>query len=143
MKKLITALCLLITLGVKAQNDSAAVTIQWQARDIEYSGKYICDLPAFETMFDSLKLKFRVVTPPTGNTDVQVTAFAIDWMNLYGSLNSDVIAVHNNVTSRLKTLLLAASQSNITAYINNSDFLNQEGQSNGRVYGRFRLKKKK
>ena len=92
-------------------------------------------------MFDSLKLKFRVQSPPTGSTEVTVIAYTVDWINLYSNLNSDVIAVHNNITSRLKTLLQAVNQSFINTFITSLDTQNQDAQSNGRTYGRFRLRK--
>jgi hypothetical protein len=141
MKKLFFGLCVLFSINSFAQ-DSTQITIQWQARDIEYSGRYICDQQQFETLFDSLKIKFRVVTPPTGTNTVSLTAYTIDMMNLYSLLNIDAVAVNNNVTSRLKALLLAVGQTYLTNYINSVDTANQEAQSNARNYGRFRLRKK-
>ena len=140
MKKLLTITWILFVTSAWAQ-DSVKVTIDWQARDIEYSGKYICDMPQFETMFDTLKLKFRVQNPPTGTTTVTVIAYTVDWINLYSSLNSDVIAVQNNIASRLKTLLQAVNQPFINTFISSLDTQNQDGQQNGRTYGRFRLRK--
>jgi hypothetical protein len=141
MKKLFTILTFLVlAISVKAQ-DSVQVTLQWQARDIEYAAKYIADMPKYETLFDSVKPKFRVVTPPTGTTNVSVTSYTVDWLNIYDQLNTDVYAVHNGVTQRLKALLLAANQPFITTFVNALDVINQDAQSNARVYGRFRLKR--
>lgn len=141
MKKLFFVICILFSLNVFSQ-DSTQITIQWQARDIEYSGRYICDQQQFETLFDSLKIRFRVVNPPTGTNTVSVTGYTIDFINLYSILNSDAVSVNNNVTSRLKTLLTGVGQTYLTDFINSVDAANKEGQSNSRTYGRFRLRKK-
>lgn len=144
MKKAITVLLIMLSLGLSAQ-DSARVTVTPQARDLEYitSKVYLDD--RFEDFVDTLKGKFRVQNPPTGTETLSVTAYAVEWVNIYSQLVNDATSIQANCTNRIKAILLALNKTYITDAITNIDtaleLQYQEKYQTGRQFGRVRLRR--
>lgn len=141
MKKLILLFLITVQLAAKGQ-DSTQITIQWQARDIEYAGAFISQMPEFETLYDTVKTKFRVPVPPTGTTTVSVTAYTVDMVELYKRLVNDATALQANSTKRLRDLLVAVNQPYLTGRLDAIDVVAADAFTNGRRYGRFKLRRK-
>lgn len=141
MKKLILLFLISVQLAAKGQ-DSTQITIQWQARDIEYAGAFISQLPEFETLYDTVKAKFRVPVPPTGTNTVSVTAYTVDMVDLYKRLANDATALQTNSTKRLRDLLVAVNQPYLTGRLDAIDAVAADAFTNGRQYGRFKLRRK-
>jgi hypothetical protein len=137
MKKLLIFLFFCQTV---AAQDSVRVTISPQVRDLEYIAFYIFNDNAVEDIYDSLKVRFRVQSPPTGNTPVSCTAYAADWLSIITRLKTDQIAIKANCTSRIETLLRAASVY-ITGKLNIIDVADSDQFQAIRQFGRSKLRR--
>jgi hypothetical protein len=141
MKNIIFLLLFLPILS-EAQNDSAKVTVTIQARDCEFIGFYIAHAPEFEDLFDGMKVKFRVTTPPTGTTNVIVDTIPIgQWLSLSAKLRTDPYAIGGSVFSRYDAALRAANNSYMTARLDAMNTGDTEVFTNFRLAGRGRLRK--
>lgn len=140
MKKLLTAAALLFSVISYAQ-DSTKVTINVQARDLEYIGSFSHAIDRFEELNDSIKVKFRVATPPTGNTPVSITAYTLDWVNLLQWLNDDHIALKSNTTKRVNDLLVAINQPYLNSKITAIARLDADMYTEKRIFGRNKLRR--
>lgn len=140
MKKIILALAVLISLQSFSQ-DSVKITITPQARDLEYIGSFIFNSNENEDLYDSLKVKFRIVNPPTGNTTVSVTGYTEDWLRVYNRLINDATALKANCTSRLGTILRAVNQVYLTGKLDDIDVADGQTFQTMRRFGRQKLRR--
>lgn len=140
MKKLIT-LFFLIPIFTFAQSDTSLVTATIQARDWEYIGIYIGHNRNFENLFDSVKVKFRVETPPSGTTNVAITATIGELIGVDILLRRDPYAIGGNVWSRVNTALLAVGNSYMTTRLNDQQTTDTDLFTNNRLLGRAILRK--
>jgi hypothetical protein len=135
MKKLLFFI-LLAPLLSHAQNDTTKVTTTIQARDWEYIGIYIAHNQTFEDLFDSVKVKFRVASPPTGTTNVAVTATIGELLAVDQLLRRDPYAIGGSVWSRVNTALGVVNNSymntRLTAQQNDDTNLFMNNRSIGR-----------
>lgn len=141
MKNILFAL-LLITLSAKAQSDSAKITVTIQARDCEYIGSFVAFHPDFEDLFDAMKLKFRVSSPPTGTTNVVIdTIYTIQWVRVSERLRDDPMAIGGAVFSRVDAALRAISNSYLTARLDALNNRDTELFTTNRTLGRLKLRR--
>ena len=139
MKKVLTIIAILFSCNVFAQTEN--VTITPQARDIEYIAAFIYNDNSVEDLYDSLKAKFRVVTPPTGNTTVSITATSLDWFVTFQRLKTDHIALKASCTGRIEALLRAANVAYLTTKLNELDVTDLNNFQSFRTFGRTRLRR--
>lgn len=140
MKKLLTAIVLIVSLNSFAQ-DSVKVTLPVQARDLEYIGSFIFNDNSTEELYDSIKVKFRVPNPATGNTTVSVTAYTLDWLSVLNRLNNDATALKAQCTKRVSDLLRAVNQPYLTGKLNALDVADQNTFQSMRQFGRSKLRR--
>lgn len=141
MKKLLTILAIFFSFSSFGQG-TVNITLQVQTRDIEYIASIgIIKGDNVENLWDSLKVKFRVANPPTGNTTVSITATTDEWFYIFLPLKTDYISITQNCTSRLEALLRAVNQSYLTAKLDLLDTQIQDSYQTARVVGRFKLRK--
>lgn len=141
MKKLIIAICLLVSINSFSQ-DSTKITISPQTRDLEYIGSFIFNDNSTEELYDSVKLNFRVDTPPTGNTTVAITGYTGDWISVYDRLNNDPVALKSLCVKRIYDLLLAVNQSYLTSKLSAIDQEDQTTFQALRQFGRSKIRRK-
>lgn len=143
MKKLII-LSLLIPVFASAQIDSSQlkITVTLQARDAEFIGFFIGHNIDYEDLFDGLKAKFRVASPPTGTTNVTVDTIPIaQWLSVSAKLRTDPYAIGGSVFSRIDAALRAVNHSYLTGRLNVMDATDTEVFTNFRLLGRFKLRR--
>lgn len=141
MKNILFAL-LLISGSIKAQSDSAKITVTIQARDCEYMGSFIAFHPDYEDLFDAMKLKFRVANPPTGTTNVVIdTIYTIQWVRVSERLRDDPYAIGGNVYSRVDAALRAINNSYLTSRLDALNNRDTELFTNYRTLGRLKLRR--
>lgn len=140
MKKLLSAVALIISLNGISQ-DSTKITVNVQARDLEYIGSFIFNDNSLEELYDSIKVKFRVATPPTGNNTVSVTAYTLDWLIVISKLNNDDCALKALCTKRVVDLLRAVNQPYLTGKLNALDAADQNTFQSMRHFGRSKLRR--
>ena len=140
MKKIILALAVLISLQSFAQ-DSVKITITPQARDLEYIGSFIFNDNSTEDLYDSLKVKFRIVNPPTGNTTVSISGYTEDWLRVYNRLNNNATALKANCTTRIATILRAVNQVYLTRELDAIDIADSQTFQTIRQLGRQKLRR--
>jgi len=140
MKKLLTAIVLIVSLNSFAQ-DSVKVTISAQARDLEYIGSFIFNDNSTEDLYDSLKVKFRISNPATGNTTVSITGYTADWLTVINRLNNDATALKALCTKRVVDLLRAVNQPYLTGKLNALDAADQNTFQSMRHFGRSKLRR--
>jgi hypothetical protein len=114
MKKTFVAIFLFSALAINAQ-DSLKVTVAVQARDLDQVSSKIYNNYSQQEVFDSLKAKYRIANPASGITTVNITAYTIDWIQLFQIINNDIVAVKGGTAGRLAALLKGAGQ----VYLNN------------------------
>lgn len=144
MKKVIIAIFVLCSVKSFSQ-DSVKLTLSIQARDLEYVSAGILRAEIFETVWDSVKIKFRVQTPPAGNALVSVTGYTIDFYNLYLGVKNDPVAKEANCAARFETALRASNQAYLIGLLNAVDSsattAAQQAFQNVRQAGRSRLRR--
>lgn len=140
MKKILLIILILASFAARSQ-DSVKITIAPQARDLEYIASIAFSDNALENFFDSLKILFRVPTPPTGSTTVSFTAYTMDWVLLIQRLKTDEVAIQANCTSRIEVLLRAVGQTFLTGKIDDVDADKAGVFQNRRQFGRSRLRR--
>jgi hypothetical protein len=142
MKKILFAL-LLFSATVKAQdNEQTKVTVTIQARDCEFIGFYIAHAPEFEDLFDAMKVKFRVASPPSGTTNVQLDTIPIvQWLSVSAKLRTDPYAIGGLVFSRYDAALRAANNTYMTSRLDAMNTGDTEVFTTFRLSGRSRLRK--
>jgi hypothetical protein len=113
MKKLILSIAILLSLKSFSQ-DSVKITIAPQAKDLEYISSFIFNSDESGEVFDSIKVKFRVPTPPNNNTTVSIGGYTMDWLVIYNRLNNDATALKANCTKRIHDILIAVNQTYLT-----------------------------
>ena len=141
MKKIFILLSVFSSILVNAQ-DSTKITISPQTRDIEYIGALIFNDNAVEDLYDSLKVKFRIVTPTTNLTVVSVTAYTMDWINVYNRLTNDPVALKSLTAKRIYDLLIAVNQTYLTTKLTDMDAADQNTYIAFRVFGRSKIRRK-
>jgi hypothetical protein len=139
MKKLMI-IAALLPFAVMAQ-DSVKVTVNVQARDLEMTGNFLVSRPELETYFDSVKVKFRVPSPPTGTTTMSITVYTIDWILLMRVLKYDVDCVKAGTTGRIEALLRAVAQGYLTAALDAFDTSDTNTIVTLRIVGRRVLRR--
>lgn len=141
MKQIKTiAICVLVSFNSFSQ-DSTKVTINVQVRDLEYIGSKIYNITEAEEIYDSIKIKFRISNPPTGNTNVSVTAYTMDWLAVFATLKGNAVAINSNCTSRVESSLRAVGQTYLTNKLDALDTKYQDVFQNKRQLGRSKLKR--
>ena len=140
MRKLILSIAILLSLKSFSQ-DSVKVTLSVQARDCEYIGAFAFNHDSLEELWDSLKVKFRVPNPATGNTTVSVTAYTLDWLSVLNRLNNDATALKAQCTKRVSDLLRAVNQPYLTGKLNALDVADQNTFQSMRQFGRSKLRR--
>lgn len=122
--------------------DSTIITIQVQARDLEYIASAIFNDNDFEEVFDSIKVKFRKVeNPPTGNAAVQVSGYVTDWTRIAIRLKGDITALSSNCANRVETVLRATGDTYLIAQLDQWDAAQVTRFSNMRQFGRDKLRR--
>jgi hypothetical protein len=141
MKKIITSIAFLLSLSSYSQDSSTLkVSATIQARDLEYIAQLIYLREDYEEMWDNMKAKFRVVSPPAGTTNVTVDTVTLqNWNDIHGLLKSDPIA--KSVYNRVDAILLALNQSWLTSKINQRDAFFIDRQNALQQFGRNKLRK--
>ena len=140
MKKIITIFAVSLSAFCYAQ-DSVRVTINVQARDCEYIGGFLFNDNTAEDLYDTLKAKFRVANPPTGNTTVSVTGYTQDWLNVASRLNNDATAIKALCTRRVLDLLVAVNQAYLTGKLTALDTSDTITFQSHRQFGRSKLRR--
>lgn len=140
MKKILTTIAILFSLIASSQ-DSVKVTITPQARDCEFIGSFAFNNTKLEELYDSIKVKFRVANPPTGNTTVSITGYTIDWVNLMELLKNNSVSLKSNTTSRVETLLRAVAQTYLTGKLDAFDTADGDLFSSFRQFGRSKIRR--
>lgn len=120
MKKILLSLILLVSINSFAQTaaDSVMVTLNVQARDLIYISKSISKDEVVETLYDSIKVKFRVPVHPQGTTTVSVTGYVKDWIDVAMRLQNDVMAFKFNHADRYKALLQNSGNAYMVSLLN-------------------------
>ena len=142
MKRIVFLVCFLAFVSARAA-DSTNVTIQWQARDIEYSAPIIYGNEFYENLTDTLRVRYRAANNPTATQTIAITGYSKDFLEVLKALKSDITAKANNVDSRLKSLLNALGDTFISEKISVMDAGEQTQFITQRQYGKFRLTRKK
>lgn len=108
MKKIL--FFLLISYNSFAQDSSRAViTVNVQARDLLYLSNLTATDALFEDLDSVMKTKFRVSSPPSGTTTVQIPGIQVRaWWIVLLRLSYDPVAINTNIVSRLSSLLSGA-----------------------------------
>ena len=140
MKKILLSVAILFSLTSFSQ-DSVKITITPQTRDLEYIASFIFNDFDNQELFDSCKAKFRVQSPPTGNTTVSITAYTVDWYTVFVRLKNDALALKANCTSRIETLLRAVNQVYLTGKLDDLDAADINTVQAIRLFGRSRLRR--
>lgn len=140
MKKIFLTISIFATLSARSQ-DSVKITVAPQTRDLEYIASLYFNDNALENFFDSLKINYRVPSPPTGTTTVSFTAYTMDWVLLIQRLKTDETALQANCTSRIESLLRAVGQTFLTGKIDDIDIDRAGVFQNRRQFGRSRLRR--
>ena len=92
-------------------------------------------------MYDSLKVKFRITNPATGNTTVSITGYTADWLNVATRLNNDATALKALCTKRVTDLLRAVNQPYITSKLDAIDAADKNTFQSMRQFGRSKLRR--
>lgn len=140
MKYIIVILFMIVSVVGKSQ-DSTNVTLSVRASDLSYIASMALNGISTEAIYDSMKAKFRVANPPTGNTLVPVTAVTMDWLLIYATLKGDAIALKGLCTSRLETLLRAVNQVYLTGKLDALDTADVNTFMVRILDGRFKLRR--
>ena len=142
MKKFLLVIAILFSLQSFAQVDSAGkkVSVSLQARDIEYIAANL--YAEMEDVFDAAKAKFRVQTPPTGNTLVALDSITLtDLLLIDKILRNNADAVKANIYSRVNTSLKALNEIFLTGRLNRRDIEDTDSITALRKIGRRKLRK--
>jgi hypothetical protein len=140
MKKIVYLL-ILFSLPAFSQ-DSTKVTITAQARDLEYIGSFSFIDNQLENIYDSIKVKYRVPNPPANaTTQVSVTGYTVDWLEVMRRLKNDATAVKSGSTGRVEVLLRAVNQPFLTAAIDQMDTSDILTFTTQRLFGRQKLRR--
>lgn len=143
MRKIILLL-LLGPLLANAQTDSSSVKINVniQARDLEYMAAVLPYSLEYEDVYDAAKAKFRVASPPSGNTNVAIDSVTVGtWLKIALLLQDNTIAVAANVYSRVEAVLRAKNNAWLTGKLNWYIADGTNYYNNLRAIGRKRLRK--
>lgn len=142
MKKIIFLL-LFIPLLTKAQdNENTKVTVTIQARDCEYIGYFISFNENYEDLFDAMKAKFRIASPPSGTTNVTIDTIPIkQWLGVSGQLRTDPYAIGGSVLTRYETALRAANNTYMNGRLDAVAATDTDIFTGRRLFGRDRLRK--
>jgi hypothetical protein len=139
MKKVL-AILLFLPFAVKAQ-DSVKISVTVQARDLELMG-FVCSFDQDEEWFDSVKVKFRVQNPPTGNTQVTIgNIYTTDWVRAYSRIHWNHVAVKAGAVGRVSQALKNVNQAYLTSKIAQLESGDTTEYINLRSAGRLSLRK--
>lgn len=141
MKKLFIILICLDSFFVSGQDSSKLkVSVTLQARDLEYIGQIIFNRAEYEEMYDNMKAKFRVASPPNGTTNVTVDTVELWlWADLYNNLRGDSYA--RPTFNRFATAVGALGQSWLTARVDEIEAYFTDRQNSLQKFGRQKLRK--
>lgn len=143
MKKIILLL-LLFPLTSIAQSDSSKVRISFtmQARDCEILANYTFYENNFEELDSVMKVRFRVASPPSGNTNVQIDSIRVrDLREIAHKLRDNPIALNGGVWTRYDAAVRAANNTWLNNRLNQDESSVQTLFNNQRLIGRRRLRK--
>lgn len=140
MKKILTLACVLFSFSLFAQ-DSTMITISPQTRDIEYIYSFAFNDYSVEGLVDSMKVKYRIPNPPTGNTTVSITGYTLEWFIIFGKLKHDQVALNSGTTSRIDALLRAVGQPYLTGKMDAIETGDTNNFQSMRQYGRSKLRR--
>jgi len=140
MKKILLIIAVLFSLNSFCQ-DTTKITVSCQARDLEYIAALIYTDNAIENLYDSVKTKFRVQSPPTGTTTVSVIGTALDWYIVYEKIQADPVAIKANCTSRVEALLRGVNLIWLTAKLDELLVNDTNEFQAKRGFGRNRLRR--
>lgn len=135
MKKILSLFALLCSLTARSQ-DSVKVTIQVQARDVYFISAGIWNDYASGELFDSIKLKVRIPSPPNGVTTVPITGYTMDWLNLLKDLRNNPLALKRQHAERVNDLLRAVNQPYLTSKIDSLDAVDLNADGNAIQFGK-------
>jgi hypothetical protein len=124
---------------VTAAQDSVKVSVpSVQARDLE-TMMSLCSFEQDEEWFDSVKVKFRVQTPPTGNTAVAVgQLYIVDWVRAFSRMHKNPGAILGGAYGRVGAALKAVNNPYLTAKIDGYLSADTVEVTNQRLNGRYR-----
>lgn len=144
MKKILIILLAFIPFLSYSQVDSTTVkvTASIRASDCEYVANAIQFNAGTEYLFDGMKAKFRVASPPSGNTLVQLDTIPIgDWLVLSKMLRRDAISQLSGTAGRINTALTNLNVPFLTNRLNDLDNDAQNIFQDARIAGRKILRK--
>lgn len=147
MKKLIIILLVISAFAPRkasAQIDSASVkvNVSIQARDAEYLASFTPFREEYEDLFDSMKSKFRVSTPPVNTTNIAVDSVSVlAWLKVMAHIRKDHIAIQAGVFSRIEAVLRAKNNAYLTRNLNEANASDTGTYTEARLFGRIRLRK--
>lgn len=142
MKKIIFLLLFIPLLSVAQDNDNTKVTVTIQARDCEYIGHIIAFNENYEDLFDAMKVKFRIASPPTGTTNVTIDTIPIkQWLGVSSQLRTDPYSVGGSVLTRYEAALRAANNTYMNGRLDAVASTDTDIFTSRRLFGRDRLRK--
>lgn len=142
MKKLIILLFFIPSFA-KSQTDSNTVkiTVSIQAKDCEYAATLIQYFTKSETLYDAMKAKFRVASPPSNTTLVQLDTIPIgEWFSLTQLIRRDAQGISGGALGRINAQLTALNIPFVTNRIATQDADDTNGFTNLRALGRLKLR---
>lgn len=110
--KTIIILLLLFPAVCAAQLDSSRfkISVTINARDCEYISLLMDKTNKFEALDSTLKVKFRVASPPSNSTNVVVDSIeGRAWLSITRSLSIDLVAMHANSFKRVSDAIRATT----------------------------------
>lgn len=142
MKKLLTAIILIISLNVFAQPDTVRIAVTAQARDLDFVGEIVSHRIDTEDLFDSLKAKYRVQNYPQGTTNVTVTNIPVSqWLIAISVLSYNPIAIYASAVSRLETNLRAAGNAYLNSKLDEITATISSSINSAKNIGRYKLRR--
>lgn len=142
MKKILFALLLFSATATAQDNENTKVTVSIQARDCEFIGLYVANDPEFEELYDAMKAKFRIASPPSGTTAVAIDTIPIgQWLSISAKLRTAPYAIMGSVWARYDAALRASNNVYMTGRLNVMDAGDTEIFTNFRIAGRAKLRR--
>lgn len=140
MRKILLVVFIAVSGFAKGQ-DSTAINVTLEYRDLEYMYWALYNDPDLEDLYDTIKAKFRVANPPTGSTTTQIGGLTIEFIKVYTKLSNDVVALKAGCRGRVKSALEAVGQTYLSNKITSFDTGDLSTYAGMRASGRFRWRR--
>jgi hypothetical protein len=93
-------------------------------------------------LFDAMKVKFRIASPPTGTTNVTIDTIPIkQWLGVSSQLRTDPYSVGGSVLTRYEAALRAANNTYMNGRLDAVASTDTDIFTSRRLFGRDRLRK--